>query len=340
MTRRLLSAIVVCIAAAAALVLAWPQLFRLEQVDVVSQIVALRPLAVLIALALVVLFVIVALIGRGGVRRTFAALAVVGLAFSAVNVAVLATRGWNSAGMPEGEASAVRVLNWNTLGDATGAEAVARLALDEGADVVSLPETSRDLGLQVAAIMAAEGRTMQSFTVAYDEFLTARSTTLLISADLGEYTADTDVSAPRTTAVLPSVVATPVSGDGPTLVSTHPVAPVPAELASWRLDLQWLAETCADDNVIVAGDTNSTLDHYTSLAVDGAALGSCSDAALETDAAALGTWPTTLPSVLGAPIDRVLSGARWQATAFHVIDTVDDAGSDHRPVVADLVPTD
>ena len=50
-------------------------------------------------------------------------------------------------------------------------------------------------------------------------------------------------------------------------------------MAAWRQGLQWLADRCAGQNVILAGDLNSTLDHYTGLGADGGDLGRCHDAA-------------------------------------------------------------
>jgi len=42
--------------------------------------------------------------------------------------------------------------------------------------------------------------------------------------------------------------------------------------------------------------------------------------------------------VLGAPIDHVLATRAWQPIGFRVIESRDGAGSDHRPVVAQLRP--
>ena len=107
----------------------------------------------------------------------------------------------------------------------------------------------------------------------------------------------------------------------------------------WRTGLDWLAERCADadQNLIVAGDLNSTLDHWASLGSDDG-LAACRDAARATGNAALGTWPTRMPALLGAPIDHVLATDSWQIVGFRVIESLDDEGSDHRPIVAQLRP--
>jgi endonuclease/exonuclease/phosphatase (EEP) superfamily protein YafD len=111
-------------------------------------------------------------------------------------------------------------------------------------------------------------------------------------------------------------------------------------MANWRSDLEWLAEQCRTSNVILAGDFNSTIDHYASLNDGGDfALGSCLDAASVTNNAAVGTWPTQLPSLLGAPIDHVMASNNWTATGMRVVESHDGFGSDHRPIVAILSPT-
>jgi endonuclease/exonuclease/phosphatase (EEP) superfamily protein YafD len=139
--------------------------------------------------------------------------------------------------------------------------------------------------------------------------------------------------------VLPTVLAAPADGTGPTILAVHAVAPIPGEMDHWRSDLQWLSEACANGNIIMAGDFNSTLDHYRDLATeDGATLGACYDGALATDNGAVGTWPTALPPLLGAPIDHVMATSNWRFSGMRVIESVDGQGSDHRPVLAQLSP--
>jgi endonuclease/exonuclease/phosphatase (EEP) superfamily protein YafD len=139
--------------------------------------------------------------------------------------------------------------------------------------------------------------------------------------------------------VLPTVIATPVDGSGPTIVSVHLVAPIPGEMGNWRSDLEWLATACVGENVIMAGDFNSTIDHFSGLASkDGAALGDCFDSAGLSDNAAVGTWPTALPGLLGAPIDHVMQTSNWRVSGMRVIADHDNQGSDHRPVLVQLSP--
>lgn len=333
MIRRLLAAVVTLALAALLLVACWPQLLGLERVIGVAQLVSLRGLAAFITLLVAVLLTLIALLTPQG-RRFFAGLAVILLAFSVISTGVLAVRGFGDTAFQTLAPGDIVVLGWNTLGDAPGTEAIAALALEQEADVVALPETSEEAADAIAALLAASGRPMQVLGVQFDAISKARSTRVLISDDLGEYTIDETVG---NTPTLPSVVAVPVDGDGPTIIAAHPVAPVPGEMSGWRAGLDWLAERCNDpaSDVIVAGDLNSTLDHWASLGSD-IGLNACRDAARATGNAAVGTWPTRMPALLGAPIDHVLATAAWQVVGFRVIESLDGSGSDHRPVVAQL----
>lgn len=335
MFRRFLAAVVIVVVGAALIVVLWPQVFGLATSPVIAQVVSLRGLAAAAALVLVVALTLAALIAAPA-RRFAASLAIALLVFVLVTAAVLSTRGFGSPGFESATDSDVTVLSWNTLGDAPGSQVIADLALDTGAEIVVLPETTRATGLEVAKLMGAAGKPMALFTSYYDEVSKARSTTVLISVELGEYEVDETAI---TTSVLPTAVATPVDGSGPTIIAVHAVAPIPGEMQHWRDDLQWLTAACATGNVIMAGDFNSTLDHYSGLATsDGAALGDCYDAADASDNAAVGTWPAALPALLGAPIDHVMATENWRVTGFRVIQSHDGYGSDHRPVLAQLSP--
>jgi endonuclease/exonuclease/phosphatase (EEP) superfamily protein YafD len=336
MFHRILAAIFIVAIAAALVVAAWPQLFSLEQTAGIAQVVSLRGLAAAVAFVAVLGLTLISLLSVR-MHRFTASLAIVALAFCALNLVVLATRGFGSLGFETKAEGDITVLSWNTLGDAPGARTIAELALLNDADVVALPETTRELGFEIAQLMADGDRPMWVHTLAYDEVSKSRSTTILISVDLGEYTVDEST---RTTSTLPSLVAVPQNGQGPTLVAVHAVAPITGEMANWRSDLEWIAQECRTSNVILAGDFNSTLDHYAALA-DGSdfALGSCTDAASATDNAAIGTWPTQLPSILGAPIDHIMTSNDWSVTGMRVIESHDGYGSDHRPILATLSST-
>ncbi|TPW75854.1 endonuclease/exonuclease/phosphatase family protein [Schumannella soli] len=331
MFRRVLAALLIVALAAALLVAGWPQLLGLQWQLGVAQVVSLRALAGGLSAVLAVVLLLIALASRRA-RRLTASLAVALLLFTGLSAAVLATRGWGSEHFAAKGEQGVTVLSWNTLGDAPGAERIARLALDDGADIVVLPETSVELAQQIADRMGAEGRTMAVHNITFDKIAKARTTSLLISSTLGRYQPDTSAGSTR---VIPSGVWRPVDGSGPAIVAAHPVAPVPGEMPAWREGLEWLAARCTEPDLIMAGDFNSTIDHWSALARSGE-LGDCHDGAKAMGDAAIGSWPTRIPAELGAPIDHVLSGSDWRFTGFRVIRDQDGAGSDHRPVLAQL----
>jgi endonuclease/exonuclease/phosphatase (EEP) superfamily protein YafD len=339
MIRRVLSAAVIVLLGAALLLAAWPQLAGIQREAGVVQATTMRGMLAAVALLCVVLFTLIALVWPE-VRRFFGAIALLLLLFVGIQLAVLSTRGAGDLAFETKAPGDLTVLAWNTLGDAPGVPATVELILAEDADIVVLPETSEEFARQVQSSLGSSGVAMQLIPLSYDLVSKARSTMVLISNDLGEYARDDSRGGTDT---LPSVVAVPLDGTGPTIVGAHPVAPVPGEMAGWRQGLDWLAARCAGDNVILAGDLNSTLDHYTGLdeASDASGgLGGCRDGARLTGNAAVGTWPATIPTLLGAPIDHVMATDNWEFVGFRVVTSLDGAGSDHRPVVAQLRPAE
>lgn len=343
MLARILAWTAVFAASVVALILLWPQAFGLQNQWIATHVVALRGTAAAASAAIAVLAALLAIPRR--TRRFGIAMVLVLALFAVGNVAVLSVRGLGQATDASHAASdpvdEVTVLAWNTLGEVPDASTIVDLALREEADVISLPETTAPLGEEVAIALREGGRPMWVHTLAFDEIAKARSTTLLISPDLGDY----DVTSaewpgpPDNTNTLPSVVADPVDGTGPRIVAVHAVAPIRWELRNWRSDLDWLAEQCAGADVILAGDFNATLDHFAGRGVEGGDLGRCRDAAREGGAAGVGTWPTAVPQFFGSPIDHVLATPNWEVASFRVIGELDGAGSDHRPIVTTLVRT-
>ena len=337
MLPRILGWVIVLGTAVVAALLLWPQAFGLQNQWVAAHVVALRGAAAVGAAVGAGLFALAAI--PRATRAFGIAMALVLALFAAGNAAVLAARGLGGSDAA-GDAASVTVLSWNTLGEVPDASTIAGMALDEGADVVVLPETTAPLGEEVAIAMREGGRPMWVHTVAFDEIAKARSTTILISPDLGEYAVVSELvpGPPGNTNTVPSIVADPVDGEGPRIIAVHAVAPIRWELRNWRSDLDWLAEQCTGGNVIMAGDFNATVDHFAGRGVDGGDLGRCRDAGVAGGAGGLGTWPADVPELLGSPIDHVLATPGWRVEAFRVIGDVDDAGSDHRPVVATLAP--
>lgn len=351
MVRRFLAAVLVLAVAATLFVLTWPQFFGLQRAPGVAQATALRGGAVALAVLTAVLLTVLSLLWPAA-RRLLATISVLLLTFAAVGVIVLTVRGAASGVAPGPTGSVVpgtvTVLTWNTQGDRVSAGDIARLAVEQKATVVVLPETSRQTAEAVAAAARAANLPLFSWTVAFDETSVATSTSLLISADLGSYLVNEGIGS---TSTMPSLVAVPTGGTGPVIVAAHAAAPVTLSLANWRSDLNWLAGQCQTDNVIMAGDFNATIDQFAGLGLPTAArngaggvtapttdLGRCVDAARVSGSAAIGTWPTVVPALLGAPIDHVLATTNWKFSAFRVFQDRDAAGSDHRPVLAQLIP--
>jgi endonuclease/exonuclease/phosphatase (EEP) superfamily protein YafD len=343
MFTRLLRALLLVGAAVFLLVCTWPQAFGLHNSWVVAHLVSFRAIAVIVAVVGLVLLGLLRFIRP--LRRSLGIAMVLLALFGVANVGILASRGFTAStaqASTEADVTSVTVLSWNTLGDVPGAAVIADLAVAQNADVVTLPETTEETGILIAEAMREAGRPMWVHTLAFDLVSKARSTTVLISPDLGDYVVSNAAGSgpPGNTNVLPTVVAEPTDGSGPTIVAVHAVSPIQYEMSNWRSDLDWLATQCQGDSVIMAGDFNSTLDHMAGRAGvgTGTVLGNCADAALSAGAASVGTWPTSIPALLGSPIDHVMATPNWQVATLRVIETLDDAGSDHRPIVATLTP--
>lgn len=333
---RLIGILTTLLLAIAAIVLTWPQFFRLARTFPVTQLVAFRGVAVLVCAAVLVLALLLAL--SRSLRGFAASLALVALLAGAANAAVLVMRGTGTDDLPEPTATSIRVMTWNTAGEATDPELIARVAVAMGADIVALPETTEPNGTAVAVAMRGMGHRMWVHNARYSGW-DARSTTLLITPDLGDYSViASSEDGSSNTSTVPSAVAMPIDGSGPIVVAVHAVAPREAYMDRWRDDLKWVADQCSTDQVIMAGDFNATLDHMDRLGVDGHTLGLCDDAAAATGNGAVGTWPSDVPELLGAPIDHVMTAKGYRATGSVVLSSTGDSGSDHRPLIVQLEP--
>lgn len=335
---RLVGILVTVLFAIGAAVLTWPSFFRVERHYPVAQIVSFRGLVVLAFAGLMVLALLLA-IARP--MRAFA-LSIALIAFIAVVVGgiTMVSRGLGTDALPAKTASSIRVMTWNTAGEATSAQTVAKIAVAMDADIVTLPETTIEKGEQVAVAMRELGHPMWAHHAEYGtDGWDARSTTLLISPKLGDYSViESSQDGSSNTSTVPSAVAMPTSGNGPIVVAAHAVAPRLNYMQHWRDDLQWLADQCAHKNVILAGDFNATLDHMGSLGVDGGTLGRCHDTASETGNGSVGTWSSAMPALLGAPIDHVMASSGWRATGSIVLRSLAESTSDHRPLIVQLEP--
>jgi len=327
-TRRTAFLVTLALGGALAVVAVWPQLVGAHRMQVVAQIIPFRGILALVLGALAVVATVVAV-----VRRRWAVAAGLAIALGAASVGngvVLLARG---QGGETGSGELV-VVAWNTYGGAASPESIARLVRESDADVVSLPETDALAAAEVVGILARDGIAMTASTLDAAPGDDPVPTSLLVAASLGPYALDTS---PGSTPGVPSGVFRPVEGDGPTIVAAHPLPPLPLIMTEWTDGMAWVAAQCASPDVILAGDLNATLDHLSGLGTGDATVGACRDAAAEAGAAAVGTWPVRLPTGLAAPIDHVLVGTAWEVRGFEVRTDFDDAGSDHRPIVATLV---
>lgn len=331
-------ATVVCAIAAA--VLTWPAFFRLERTFPIAQIVSFRGMLAVAFAALIVLALLFAIVRP---LRGFAlSLALIAAVAMVANVAIVATRGIGTETLPAKSEDSIRVMTWNTAGAATAPETVAQIAVAMDADIVTLPETTIETGEKVALAMRDLGHPMWAHYTDYPSTQwDAGSTTLLISPELGDYAViESSLDGSSNTSTVPSAVAMPTSGDGPIVVAAHAVAPRQSYMQYWRSDLQWLADQCVDDNVIMAGDFNATIDHMRNLGVDGGTLGRCHDGAAETGNGGVGTWTAEIPALVGAPIDHVMASSHWKPTGSLVLKSMDGSGSDHRPLIVQFEPVD
>lgn len=306
----------------------WPQLADLELTSPWLQIVSMRGLGAAIALFFAMVFVLL----RAGARKRrgyLSALTFIFFAFAVANAGILFVRGVFPAELPAPKHEQVRVLSWNTLGDKVTIDNIAEVADRAHAEVIVLPETTSTHANELAAVLRNDfGTDFAVHTVTFDERYKALSTSVLVDQALGTYAVST---AYGNTSVVPSVVLEPVDrGTRPRIVGIHSVSPITEELQSWQVDRDWLAGICQLPNTIVIGDANATADQLRSLS-------GCSLSSLQAGAGGLGTWPTTLPAILGAPIDQVLTTSGWKATGFAVYSEQDSSGSDHRPIAAVLV---
>jgi len=334
---RLLGILLTVLFAIATAIVVWPQFFQLEQTFPFAQLVAVRGVVLAAFLAIAVLSLLM-LFARP-LRGFAASILIVALVGAAATGAIGAMRGFGTGSLPEKTDASVRVLTWNTAGEAVSAETIADAILTREVDVVTLPETAESVGERIAVMLREQGHPMWVHHVQFGDVENgpqAWETTILISPDLGDYSviASSEDGSSNTSSV-PSAVVMPVNGAGPTIVAVHAVAPRVEAMDRWQTDLDWIADQCPEGDFILAGDFNATLDHMAGLGTDGGDMGTCRDAASRTGTGATGTWPAAYPALAGAPIDHVMASRNWNPTGSLVLDA---AGSDHRALVVQLEP--
>ncbi|WP_309067052.1 endonuclease/exonuclease/phosphatase family protein [Microbacterium sp.] len=336
---RLVGILVTVLFAIATAVLVWPQFFKLETTFPIAQIVSARTVLVAGFLVIAVLAALLALSKR--MRGFAASVLVIALVGAGAGAAIGALRGFGTGSLPDKTETAIRVMTWNTEGAAVSAERIAATVAEQQADIVALPETSQKVGEQIALQMREAGQPMWVHHVNIrpdvENGPQAWQTTILISTEMGEYSViASSRDGTSNTGSVPSAVAMPIDGTGPTIVAVHAVAPREEAMPRWRSDLAWVADQCPEGDFILAGDFNATLDHMASLGVDGGDMGRCRDVASRTGNGMAGTWPANLPPLAGVPIDHIMASENWNPTGSVVLE--DSGGSDHRAVIAQLEP--
>jgi len=336
---RLLGILFTVLLAICTAVVVWPQFFRLEQQFPFAQIVAAR--GVVLGAFLAIAVVSLLLLAARSIRGFAASVLIVALLGAGATAAIGAVRGFGGDTLPAETETSLRVLSWNTAGEAVPADLIIREILEQDADIVALPETTEAVGEQIAIMLREQGHPMWVHNVQFNPDVVdgpkSWQTTVLVSPDLGEYSViESAQDGSSNTGSVPSVVLMPVNGSGPTIVAVHAVAPRMEEMQQWRSDLRWIADQCPQGDVILAGDFNATIDHMASLGIDGGDLGYCRDAASRTGNGLSGTWPSSLPALLSAPIDHVMASPNWTPTGSLVLDGA--GGSDHRGIVVQLEP--
>lgn len=338
---RLLGILVTVLLAIATAIAVWPQFFHLEQTYPFAQIVAAR--GVLLAAFLVAAVAALLLLLARPLRGFAASVLIIVLIGAGATGLIGLQRGFGGDTLPAATDTSIRVLTWNTAGDEVSADEVAGQILERGADIVALPETTEEVGEQIAVSLRDQGHPMWVHHVQFQPDVVdgpkSWHTTVLVSPDLGEYSViPSSEDGSNNTGSVPSVVLMPVDANagGPAIVAVHAVAPRMEDMAQWQSDLRWIADQCPTGDFILAGDFNATIDHMAGLGVDGGDMGYCRDAASRTGNGYSGTWPSSLPALLSTPIDHVMASPNWVPTGSVVID--DATGSDHRGLVVQLEP--
>ena len=256
------------------------------------------------------------------VRLIAAALiAIVGV----TQICTVVWRGWWSPGSTP-QPGDVTVVSFNAAGIEPLPTELLGLITTYRPQVVSLPETTRDMADRLAGSARESGLDYQVFS-APTLSSPPSMTSLLVARSFGAYRIDRTVSLTRGV-----VRVTPETGSGPVIVAVHPTSPavIGIHASSWRNAGRTAVEQCTDTpGAIVAGDFNANLAHP-----QFDALGRCGDAAAAVRRSGEGTWPAWVPAPFASAIDHVLVDSdSWQVIDFS---TRQVGQSDHRLVRATI----
>jgi len=216
--------------------------------------------------------------------------------------------------VPARSEGALRVLAWNVQQDAEGPDTRNRLIETLQPDVVVFSELYEG-NLQSGDVPPGYvGHGVRGIAV-----------TVLVSDDLPPYR----VGAVDESGATSGFVLEPeTAGAAPPIVAAHLVRPgVDGDTTLRDVGLDWVAEHCASPDTIVAGDFNAVPAN-----MPRGTLGFCRSAG-----AFAPSWPASAPPLFGAAIDNVLMSEKWDAERVATLE-VPGIRTDHRPIVADLVP--
>ncbi|MFI6677732.1 endonuclease/exonuclease/phosphatase family protein [Kribbella sp. NPDC050470] len=291
----------------------YPELYGLDEVTPFTQLVAFRPqgLAVLLLLGLLML-----------VRRAWRIAAVLVLGLALTGAVLTAPRQFSDADPPSDGARVLTIMVANVLGGGADAGAVAKVIRERRPDLVSLPEAQVDVREDIRAHL--QGLAYNGYTLQPSKAVES-ATSVLVSSSLGTVRFQADQLA----TTFGHIIVTGGNLGDVRLIAYHGFPPLPAEVTTWKQDLDVLRQWCAQNPpTIVAGDFNATTDH----ADFRYALGSnCRSVASLTGAGLVGTWPSDRPAVTRSQIDHVLITRQLEPGRFT---TYAIEGSDHRAVVA------
>lgn len=297
-----------------------------------SQIIAMRGI---IAIVVAVIAVIVGIIGivrfslmRRGVTSLLIAIGL--LVVSGIHLYTLNDRGMSApSALPADHGithvsqgnGTITVLSYNTLGGKTGMSDLATVVDDNGVDVVVLTETSTARGEELVSLLDARGLPFTLHESGADPYAAEiNSTIVLTSTALGEYRQRDLIDTSWGSIRLSSV-----NGTAPEIFAVHPISPSSDTDEQWRAEITATYGLCSEfSNTIMAGDFNSTIDHMR-------ATGASCPSALDGYIGGAGTWPTSMPPLLGSPIDGVYSDLDTESAAL-----IDVGDSDHRGVLVRL----
>jgi endonuclease/exonuclease/phosphatase (EEP) superfamily protein YafD len=289
-----------------------PDLLRLDSRFPLVEVMAWRPHVTLTALAAAAV-----LAGHRECRPAAAVLGAAGLAALAT-VSPRAIRGRRA---PRADDD-LTILNLNVLRGGADTGELATVIAREAPDLVVLSESGTAFRDKLMPLV--EGLGYRSWVSVGPDVRASRGMTLLASPRAGDLQVESgDDMQCRHLRATGGVLGRR------SLFAVHATAPRDRKrTTAWREDLAVVSRWCrAQVAPIVAGDLNATLDHSALRA----ALPGCRSAATGTGCGLTGTYPSSLPRVLGIQIDHILVPSGTTTSRFEVLDV---SGSDHRAVLA------